>query len=489
MRRLLLGLLALAVTGLIAAGVMVLAQSKPNERDKPAGGPPGPAVRMPPPLVQTAPAVRREVPVEITVLGTVLPARRSIIHAGSPGRVTEFYVNEGDYVEPMQELVQLRLVTAEIERDAAIAVLEHRWQEFREMLAGYQPEEIEQARRRLAGAKVQEEWARMRYNRVVRAGPASRPEELDEVKANLEMATQNVAMAQAAYDLAVQGPRDEQKARARAAVDAAHAEVLRIEDEIWKKTLRAPFEGYVTAEYTEKGQWLNTGEAAVEIVELRELEVEVKVPERYVAFVREGQAVTVQVESLGLVGPQALIGRIVRVNPQVDPLTRTLPVKVRVANRIGVGVEPELLTALTQWPAMAAPLGSPVAALGQLHAATWCRRTVPQFNRPWIKAGQLAHVMWQADPQTVLLVPKDALVLASGRDPVVYVVEQRADSADGQPKPIARAVPVKMGRPFEDFIEVEGDLQPGAAVIIRGNERVRPGQEVRVTGAATSQKQ
>ena len=68
-----------------------------------------------------------------------------------------------------------------------------------------------------------------------------------------------------------------------------------------------------------------------------------------------------------------------------------------------------------------------------------------------------------------LLVPKDALVL-SGSGKVIYVV------IDGT----VRMVPVKTEAAHGPLIEVKGDLRPGQQVVIRGNERLRPGQAVKV---------
>jgi HlyD family secretion protein len=326
--------------------------------------------------------------------------------------------------------VQLRLKTLEIERDAALAVLEARWQEFSEMMSGYRPEEVEQVRARLAAARVQETWARNRLDRATRGGLASRPEDVDEARATLDNALHNVAMTQATYAIAIEGPRYEHKLRTRALVDAAHEEVQRIEDELWKKTLRAPFDGYVSAEHTEVGQWLQDRDPAVEIIELKELEVEVKVPERHLSAVAEGQAVKVEIEALKAIGKTALPGTIIHVVPQVDPQSRTLPVKVKLANRID------------------------------------------ENNRPWINAGMLVQVKVPVGRQRSLLVPKDALVLNTGRDPVVYVV-----TPDGE-KTVARPVSVRTGNAHESLMEVQGELKPGMNVIVRGNERVRPGQEI-----------
>ena len=68
-----------------------------------------------------------------------------------------------------------------------------------------------------------------------------------------------------------------------------------------------------------------------------------------------------------------------------------------------------------------------------------------------------------------LLVPKDAVVTA-GDNRLVFVVN------DGK----ATSVPVKIAGYHDGDVAVEGNLKPGDQVVIRGNERLRPGQPVLV---------
>jgi multidrug efflux pump subunit AcrA (membrane-fusion protein) len=70
-----------------------------------------------------------------------------------------------------------------------------------------------------------------------------------------------------------------------------------------------------------------------------------------------------------------------------------------------------------------------------------------------------------------ILVPKDALVLSSSGT-VVYIVNDDK----------AYLVPVKMGPAHGPLIEILGDLKAGSKVVVRGNERLRPGQPVRIMG-------
>jgi RND family efflux transporter MFP subunit len=68
-----------------------------------------------------------------------------------------------------------------------------------------------------------------------------------------------------------------------------------------------------------------------------------------------------------------------------------------------------------------------------------------------------------------LLVPKDAIVTA-GTNRMVYVV------ADG----VAQPAPVQVIGYYDGNVAVEGPLQAGAPVVIRGNERLMPGQPVQI---------
>jgi HlyD family secretion protein len=75
-------------------------------------------------------------------------------------------------------------------------------------------------------------------------------------------------------------------------------------------------------------------------------------------------------------------------------------------------------------------------------------------------------------PTPCVLVPKDAVVLG-GPTPMVFVAATVGDKA------AVRPVPVTLGPAQGSWIAVIGELKDSDLVIIEGNERVRPGQEVR----------
>lgn len=75
-----------------------------------------------------------------------------------------------------------------------------------------------------------------------------------------------------------------------------------------------------------------------------------------------------------------------------------------------------------------------------------------------------------ANVREVLAVPRDALVLR-GDGIAVYIIDD--DNT-------ARRIRVTTGIGDGDWIEVAGPIREGDRVVIRGNERLRPGQQVRI---------
>jgi multidrug efflux pump subunit AcrA (membrane-fusion protein) len=87
-----------------------------------------------------------------------------------------------------------------------------------------------------------------------------------------------------------------------------------------------------------------------------------------------------------------------------------------------------------------------------------------------IKSGMEVQVAFSVGgTRESLVVPKDAVVI-SGKDRLVYVVR------DG----VAYPEPVVVQGYFENSVSFEGNLKPGDVVVVRGNERLRPGQPVKV---------
>jgi RND family efflux transporter MFP subunit len=366
-------------------------------------------------------------------VGTVMPARVSDVGSAVDGRIVDLPIVDGQRVTEGQPLAELLRGLLEIEREGAVAELQRLRQVLAELRAGSRPEEIEQSRALVAGFEARLAYARSRLTRLGRLAErgTSTVDELQDAQTELQQIEAQLRGSRAALALVEAGPRAEQVSQAAAAVAVQEAAVERIDDQLAKHTIRAPFNGWVIERFTEKGQWIARGGLVARIAELDDVEVEVRVPEISVGGLEVGVEVRLEFDAAP---HHTWIGRIARIVPQADVLSRSFPVQIALENTI---VD-----------------GAPVLRGGML-------------ARAWLPVGRAASVK---------VVPKDALVLG-GSTPMVFVVDGPNPTAPSSTGTV-RAVPVELGATVGGNVEVRSDLDPGRLVVVRGNERLRPGMAV-----------
>jgi len=369
-------------------------------------------------------------------VGTVFPARTSDVGSAVDGRVVALPVRDGQAVAAAEPIAELLRGLLEIELAGAAAELDRRQQVLAELQAGSRPEELEQARADTARLEASLEYARSRLNRIERLvtrGTAT-TDELQDALAEVRQAEASLRGSRAALAMAEAGPRVEQIAQAAAAVAVQNAAVERINDQLSKHTIRAPFAGWVVERFTEKGEWVARGGLVARIVELDRVEIEVHIPERHVGRLRSGMEVRLEFDAAPT---QTWIGTIDQVVPQADLLSRNFPVRVLLENQLHEGV--------------------PILRGGML-------------ARAWLPVGRIGRVT---------VVPKDAVVLG-GPQPIVFAVTPTAGNSDGDSQSgTVRPVPVTLGAAVGAAVAIDGEIAAGTPVVIRGNERLRPGTAVR----------
>jgi membrane fusion protein (multidrug efflux system) len=328
--------------------------------------------QMPPMPVRSTEVRTHAVRPLVKLPGSVRSRTSSVVASEVAGLVVELAARDGDRVRRGAPIARLRPQTLELRRDAA------------------------------------------------RSG-------LKEAVARLELATRNLARSRELFDSGVvsRSQLDDAVSEADAwqgRVDQLEADIARLEDDLERSVIRAPFSGVVVAEHIQVGQWMDVGGPVVDLVDLAELEVVVDVPEReFARLVVGGPAVV----TFGALPEVEIEGRIGAIIPRADAQARSFPVKVRIANaeeRIGIGM--------------------------------------------------LAQVAFPAgEAREALVVPKDAVV-RQGSDTLVWLVDDQG---------AVRPVPVSVGAAVGDWVEVEGELSSGEHAVTRGNERLRPDLEVVAT--------
>jgi membrane fusion protein, multidrug efflux system len=138
----------------------------------------------------------------------------------------------------------------------------------------------------------------------------------------------NYKAFQAAYDLAVQDVRNLQAAvkQGRALRDLA-------DKKLRDTTILAPFGGYVKERNVTVGQYLKVQTPVMTIVNVDPIRVRLKVLEKMAAWVPVGQMISLSVEAYP---DRTFSGKIWRINPSVDPQTRTFDAEALIDNHQGV---------------------------------------------------------------------------------------------------------------------------------------------------------
>ncbi|MEM6665326.1 MAG: efflux RND transporter periplasmic adaptor subunit [Pseudomonadota bacterium] len=260
---------------------------------------------------------------------------------------------------------------------------------------------------------------------------------LREAKAGRDVALSNVDLARQAFermerlsssvafsrgqfeDLREQLERAQSEiARAEAQILNAEAALARAEYSVTHTEIRAPFDGIVVEKSAQPGQYINVGNPILTLLDIEQLEIEVDVPSRIIASMAPGTEVAAIFDD-----NKAITATVRAVIPQERVTTRTRPVRlVGTIPNEGVG------TAVGQSVTVQVPVSA---------------------------------------PRQAVTVPKDALVQGRGGWMVYGVVDDTATP-----------MPIQIGNAVEDRFEVLSGLEEGTIVVVRGNERLRPGQPV-----------
>lgn len=179
----------------------------------------------------------------------------------------------------------------------------------------------------------------------------------------------------------------------------------------------APFSGQVVERLHQPGEFVSTGGELVRLVDTRHVEVRAQAPIHVAGFLRSGREVNVADR-----GTTAVRSPVRAVIPVGDERSRQIEVRISLPEGI--------------WP-----IGSPVSV--ELPTSA---------------------------PVEVVAVPRDAVIL---RQDETYVLRVTPGST-------VERVPVSTGIGSGDLIEVKGKVTAGDRVIVRGGERLQPGQSVAV---------
>jgi RND family efflux transporter MFP subunit len=128
--------------------------------------------------------------------------------------------------------------------------------------------------------------------------------------------------------------------QAQAKLKEAQAEAVTARTVVSRCSVNAPFNGRVAKRHVAAHQVVSPGTPVLDILEAAQLEVQMIVPSKWLAWLKPGTAFTVEVEELGKSFP----AKVRRLGAQIDPVSQTVSV---------VGVidsnQPVLLPGMSGW--------------------------------------------------------------------------------------------------------------------------------------------
>jgi multidrug efflux pump subunit AcrA (membrane-fusion protein) len=294
--------------------------------------------------ISTAQAEMRTVPAAFEVTGTFAADETSDIAPLVAGRVIATPVNTGDFVRQGQTVceldhrdAQLRLDQARAQRDEAASALSQAQSRIGvasgakfdpnampEVAAARANYESAEAQARLAAADAK------RYENLVASGDVSRSA-YDRAHTQQETAEAQALAARQQYEASLNGARQGWGGveMAQASLEAARAQLAQAEKGLADTTIRAPFDGYITARPVAAGEYVAFANKIATIVRIGTLKLQLQAPEQRAALTRVGMAVLARVSAYP---GRDFTGKVTAVNPAVDPSSRIFVVEARFDN-------------------------------------------------------------------------------------------------------------------------------------------------------------
>lgn len=320
-------------------------------------------------------------PISLTLPSTLFPMRTTPVWARVDGYLQDFYVDIGDRVEENQVIATVetpeldkQLLQAKADRLTAIA--------------------------RLDIAKISADRWKALYQKNAEAIPL---QEVDQRSADYQAAD--------------------------AAVEAASANVERLEKLVGFKTIQAPFSGIITQRTIDKGSLITAGSAGnpqqlFVVSQIDVLRVFVDVPQSFYRLIQDGLKTDIIIQEFS----KPFTGVVVRTAGALDQTARTLRTEIHVDNKEGV-----------------------------------------------LTSGLFANVVFTLNPTAdYFIIPTKSLIIINDGPRVALL-----DSDN-----IVRIIPVEIGRDWGKTIEITNGIKENDRVITNPSYQIKEGKPATVLQTA-----
>ena len=219
-----------------------------------------------------------------------------------PGRVTEFFVKEGDMVHKGDTLVHIHSSLVEAKLEQARAMETAAQAVDRKVDAGTRKQIIQSAYDVWQQAQAAVGITRKTYDRMqnLYSEGVMSEQKRDEAKAAYDAAVAGAAAAKSQYELAREGAQSEDKAQAAAMVTVAKGGVSEVEAILEDQYLTAPCDGQIDVIFPEVGELVSLGAPIMNVLRIDDKWVTFNVREDKLRDLTMGKEITVKIPALGM---------------------------------------------------------------------------------------------------------------------------------------------------------------------------------------------
>ena len=245
--------------------------------------------------------------------------------------------------------------------------------------------------------------------------------QIQEVETRLELAETNYERRKRLWDQEVGS--EMQYLQAKNNKESLDKNLAVLKEQRSKYFVKAPIGGEVDEVFPQQGEFVGPGSPIVRIVGTGQYKLIANLSESYAGRVKNGDRVKVDLPDLD----KQFMGTIRQVGEQINPMSRTFEVEVRIA------------------------------------------------GTPKLKPNMIAFVsINDYSAKDAILIPRNVVKGAKGGDTYVYIAERRGE------RYIAKQRPITIGQSYDEKVEVVSGLKKGDVIVTTGYQELTPGVVLKI---------
>ena len=375
------------------------------------------------PKVESAIAQTQSLRDTFTYKGDTTPQQVVSLRSQAEGQLQTLTVDVGDNVEKGQILGQLNDTLLQTDLGEAEAELASRL-----AAVNRSRNQVKTAQIQLEQAQAEAEQAKAdarRFTNLAEQGAIAQ-QEAEVAQTEAIVAEKQVRAAQEQIKI-----EQEAVATAQEQVKVQHSIIDQAQERRSYTTLKSPITGVILERVTDPGNLIRPGEEVLTIGDFQNVKVRVTVSELVLGEIRQGQAVTVNLDAFP---NESYQGRITRISPSGNAQTRQVPIEITLPN--------------------------------------------PQRR---IGSGLLARVTFSREASEQVVIPEIALQEEKEDNTATIFVL----NATTEP-PTVEAKRVQLGDRANDRVEILSGLTAGTAFIVRSSSSLTSGDAVRLSALSAN---